>query len=299
MLRSRQDNYTETAHLKFVFTCNEGVAMSLWGDIKSVAKGAVSIVKKIVKKAKDGLRTIWHKIGGFIAIAVNIVKDFVSHIALIWEIPMIYLFNWMPEKKLKLRVIILNDTNRKPLASRDQVEQAVQIAQAVFKKELNVRVTGTQGRIIDQSPEPSPGYVLTVPCSTGPSDVIKQLNKITSRAGAWYRSRVARTIGSYVGYGTPITMFVVAKITPAKVGCANIAWFENYGWIVPSALPSGHFNPKDYTTLPHEMGHCCDLLFHRKPKVNLMHGEQTTRTDTKLTKWQKCVARTSTHVTYR
>jgi hypothetical protein len=271
--------------------------------------GLLGSITSFGKKLWDGVKGVWHGFGGFFSILTNFLKNLISHLALLWEIPLIYFFNKMTPKKLRLRVVILNNENGNSLADRNPVEGAVAIAQSVFKRELNVTIEGVAGQDITRdSAEPSPSYVLEPTCSTGASDIHTQVGSIFSRSGAWYRSRVARSpTGTFFGYGTPVTFFVVRDV-PGKRGCANLAWYENYGWIDPSALPptwipTGDpdevrpYDDVDHSTLPHEIGHCCDLLTHRKQKENLMHSSQTTRTGTSFTKWQKVVVRTCTHVT--
>ena len=275
--------------------------MGWWGDRWRDIKDAAS-------KVWEGAKAVIRGAGALLGLLTNIAKNFVSHISMIWEGIMLYLFNLMPEKRLRLRVLILSDENG-PIAPRDRVEAAVVVAQTTLKRELNVKVIGVNGGIVRESAAPAPDYALEVPCSTGPSDVHEQIGPIFSKPGLWFRERMARTPGgTFLGWGTPITIFVVRDVI-GKSGCAHLAWFENYGYIDPSALPprwvsTGDpdevrpYSDVDYSTLPHEIGHCCDLLFHRNPKTNLMHGSQATRKGTSLTKWQKLVARTCTHVTW-
>jgi hypothetical protein len=54
----------------------------------------------------------------------------------------------MPEKKLRLRVIIPTDEAGVPTASRDRVESAVTIAKTVLKQQLNVVIEGVHGDIV-------------------------------------------------------------------------------------------------------------------------------------------------------
>ena len=279
--------------------------MSLWGDawdaVKDTAGKVWDAVKDTAGKVWDGVKGVWHFFGGLFAVISNFVKNLISHLSLVWEIPLVYL-GWMPEKKMKLRVLILSDESGALIARRSLVEAVVEIAQIVFKRELNITIVGAFGPIVWELAEPAPTKVLEPPCSTGLSDVHTQFKFIFTEPGAWYRSRLARSPGgTFFGYGTPVTMFVVRDVQ-GKAGCAHLAWWENYGYIDPTALPPSpdvvRSRAAEYTTLPHEIGHCCDLLTHRKPKENLMYLSQAERSGTRLTKWQKAIARTSTHVTY-
>lgn len=153
---------------------------------------------------------------------------------------------------------------------------------------MNVKVIGVRGDIVREMAGPAPSYVLDCQCSTGASDVHTQASDIFEPKGLWFRERLARTpLGTFIGWGTPITIFVIRNVQQGKAGCAFLAWYENYGYIDPSALPphwvptgdvdeSKPYDDIDYITLPHELGHCCDLLVHRDPKENLMHGSQQT-----------------------
>lgn len=268
--------------------------MGIWSGIKDAAGSLGEAIKGAVRGAGAGLGLI-----------TNIVKNALSHLLGLPEMVALYL-GWLPEKKMRLRVLILNDENGKPVATRARVEAAVSIAQSTLKRELNVKVIGVNGAIVRGTAGPAPSYVLDCQCSTGLSDLHVQVSDIFEKKGLWFRQRLARTpLGTLVGWGAPITIFVIRDVQ-GKRGCAYLAWYENYGYIDVSALPP-HWEPTgdvgeakpysdiDYTTLPHELGHCCDL-FHRKPKKNLMHASG--RTATEMTKWQKSVARTCTHVTY-
>ncbi|MFF0991449.1 hypothetical protein [Kocuria nitroreducens] len=275
--------------------------MGWWGSARSFGR-------KVWKRVKSTAKRVWHGIGGLTSIISNIVKNGISKISLLWEIPLVYL-EWIPEKKLRLRVVILSDENGNPIAPRDRVESAVAITQRIFERELNVKVEGVFGDIVRESAERAPSDVLNPPCSSGASDIHTQIGPMFGEMGAWYRNRIARTPGgTFAGYGTPVTMFVVRDVQGSIIGCAHLAWFENYGYIEPTALPPSWaptgdvdevkpYEDFEHATLAHEIGHSCDL-FHRKPKRNLMYSNQS-RTGTSLTKWQKAVARSCTHITYR
>lgn len=188
--------------------------MGLWSDFKD-AVGSID----------DGISGLVRIAGAGLGLITNILKNLGSHLVGIFEIIALYLFNWLPEKRMRLRVLILNDENGVPVATRDRVEAAVSIAQSTLKRAMNVKVIGVRGDIVREMAGPAPSYVLDCQCSTGASDVHTQASDIFEPKGLWFRERLARTpLGTFIGWGTPITIFVIRNVQQGKAGCAFLAW---------------------------------------------------------------------------
>ena len=105
--------------------------------------------------------------------------------------------------------------------------------------------------------------------------------------------------GSLLGYGAPVTVFVIADVQGRYSGCSP-GGFQDWSIIDPDAVLKSPTNPVDeeerLLTLAHEVLHACGLL-HRTSH-NLMRHDSKGRTRA-LTRWQQAVVRSSGHVTYR
>lgn len=226
----------------------------------------------------------WNGITGFFSAAWNFIKWVIQRVIGLIDF-VLTLLGIMPPKKLKLRVIILIDDG-KPIASREEVQAVVDLANTVFRDQMNVSLEGVNGSIVRMSSGSAPDYALDPECDLG------AFGQIFSQTGAWFRARLATTpAGTFAGYGAPVTMFIVRDVQ-GKSGCA-IGFLADYGYIDPDYL-SG--DEGSFLGLAHEIGHTCDLP-HAGSGGTLMEPNPGPR-KRKLKRWQKAVFRTSPHVTY-
>ena len=246
----------------------------MWGWVKK----AVHAVGKAVKGALD---VITH--------AVKIV------IHRILGIPELIgtLIGIKLRKKIKVEAIVLR-RNKKPVASLDDVRDAMALADTVFREQMNVRVVNRANVVVMLADDEVPADNLSVPCGG------KLGLEVFSPVGDWFRSNSAFTgAGSLLGYGAPITVFVIEDVQGPYNGCSP-GGFQDWSIMDPTAVRKSPTNPVDeeerQLTLAHETLHSCGLL-HRSSH-NLMRHASQGRTR-HLTRWQQAVVRSSGHVTYR
>ncbi|RDY59379.1 hypothetical protein [Flagellimonas nanhaiensis] len=213
-----------------------------------------------------------------------------------------YLVGIRPEKKLRLCVIILSDEGG-PVADEAMVLEEVQAAADIFREQANVRV---------------------IPCSlfnaknpfqddVAADDGYIHINTTISRdelldlqcgAGAWgedlgfkgtdlnmMMSRLcfcgnARRL---LGYGSPVTVFVVRSIDGSSSTGCSLGPLADYVTVVGTETT-------DKTTIAHEVGHACGL-WHVGTLRNLMY-EFDSNDRREMSTFQEMNFRNSRHVTY-
>jgi hypothetical protein len=248
---------------------------------------------------KDKAESLWNGVKGIGSLLGSLIKGIIHHlIGAIFEIPSLFWRRLMIPKKLRLRVIILLkedshlDTLR-PIADRAHVEGAVEVAKEIYKKQANVRIVGANGPIVRLSSEVAPDYVLNPPCADKTDYVTAQFGRV----GAWFRHRRAFNLGSWLGYGTPLTVFIVDQVA-GRGGCAVIGLLGDYAYVGRDWIEPSTTNPGDRVTLAHEMGHVCDLIRHYSTSTeNVMHANSTSPPRRKFSRWQRYVIRGGSHVT--
>jgi hypothetical protein len=184
-----------------------------------------------------------------------------------------------PYKKLLLRVVILRDEEGKPLASEEAVVPSFLEAQRVFLGEARVRALPA-GRLVQTLDEPAPTAALDVHCDDG------AWQEDFARTGDFFRHHSARDRGRFLGYGVPVTVFVVRDISN-KGGC-SLGPLTDY-----VTVEAGMLLRARYRLIAHEVAHACGL-WHSKDKENLMFPKGP---GDKLAGWQAAILRNSRHVT--
>lgn len=193
-----------------------------------------------------------------------------------------------PEKRLRLKVVVLRDSNNRPLAATSEIQSLVEAATTALHEAANVSLEpaiGDEG-YVEQIADPTPAYVLDPKCNWG------GFQHNFTEVGRWYRDHSK----DYASRGG-VVMFIVQDVQ-GKSGC--FTGLVDFGYIDPGAVRDPMGRPATgarQLTLAHELGHGCDLL-HRKDPTNLMTPGSDERT-AKLTRWQRAVLRTSRHVRYR
>jgi len=193
-----------------------------------------------------------------------------------------------PQKRLRLKVVILRDSNNRPLATTSQAQAIVEAATTALREAANVTIEPAIGsqEIVEQIAEPNPAYVLDPKCDWG------GFQHNFTEVGRWYRDISKK----YKSRGC-VVMFIVQDVQ-GKSGC--FTGLVDFGYIDPGAVRDPSGRPAEgarQLTLAHELGHGCDLL-HRKDPTNLMTPGSDERT-AHLSRWQRAVLRTSRHVRYR
>lgn len=190
------------------------------------------------------------------------------------------LAGWQLPKNLRLRVVILRDEMGQALAEPQAVLPSILELSAIFRRVAAVRLLPADPMLITVG-QPSPAAALDVHCEDG------AWQEDFGPAGAYFRRLCAKNVpGRLLGYGEPITVFIVRQISN-KGGC-SLGLLTNYVTLKASTLSRSH------TLLAHEVGHACGLL-HRPDKPNLMYPNGPGK---ELTTWQAAILRNSRHVTY-
>ena len=226
-----------------------------------------------------------------------------------------------PEKLLRVCTIILRDEasdaegdeRGTPVASVDTVRVWLQLAADVYKRDANVRLIPSRPfkyttgfadaeQVTDDwiqiDSDPGDSDTLDVACNApgAGADWLLTGTKYQAKAstrcfyGAWRR---------VLGYGAPVTCFVIRDIPGNAVGCC--LWITDY-----ATIEAGGATPR---TVAHELGHACNLwhLCVDDDRRNLMatqnecSPQSTTPPNTanpRLSDWQVLLVRASKHVTY-
>ena len=182
--------------------------------------------------------------------------------------------NW-PEKKLRIKIFVLQDPQANPVVCPTDMDVAVEYAKRSFKKNFNTRLLPDKSRqpfaeVLQKKP---PHEVLY---TKGGKGALTEEFKIT---GSFFASNLC-------GLFYPITAFVVLDIDHAS-GC-SLGPLTDY----VTLDPVGAKNP---STLAHEIAHACGL-WHQSSRTNLLWGTFSRGDEVKW--WQKNVFRSSRHVTY-
>ena len=240
--------------------------MSLWGKIRKAAVKAIVKAAKAVagfgKEVGSVLREVLHRALGFL--------DFLGS-----------LLGIRPEKKLRLRIVILRDDQGTPLTTEQQLEPVIAETKRIFKEQVQTKVVAAGGDMVKTVKAASPAAALDVGCGTG------AWGADFGEAGYYFGERVAGTENLYA---SPVTVFIVRSIAD-KGGC-SLGPLTDYVTVEVSALADtgGHAS----RIVAHEIGHSCGLP-HSGHKKNLMHRSAE---GDGLRRWQEATFRSSRHVTF-
>jgi hypothetical protein len=244
--------------------------VAVWGWFRSLGRSIWDGIRGGVSSLWNGVRWLIHRVIGILELIGS-------------------LLGLRLRKKLRLRVVILQDDS-KPLAPippqvLQDVEAVVEIAKKVFKDEANVKIIPSWEGAVMIVGEQAPSFVMKPKCVEG------GFKQLFTRVGRWFRTHCDTTPGgSAFGYGSPATIFVVDDVQ-GKAGCW-VPVVQDYGYIDAGAL-SGSTGER--LTLAHELGHACDL-WHRHNST-LMDKTPGPRTD-RLSTWQISWLRSAPRVTY-
>ncbi len=234
-----------------------------------------------VKKAANA---VGHAIKGAVSGVVQLVKAVVHRFLGIPEL-LGTLFGFMPAKRIGVEALILKKNN-KPVASASDVQDALRLADEVFREQMNVRIVSKRGGVPLMIGEEAPPRNLSVTCYPP-----KVLASDFSSVSDWFRDhQEQRTSGTFFGYGQPVTAFIVENVEGDNAGCCP-GFLTDYVVIDPGALGGSE---EQRLTLAHEIGHACGLWHYGSG--NLMKHAQSGRTR-HLSRFQKSLFRSSGHVT--
>ncbi|MCP4582036.1 MAG: hypothetical protein GY839_10485 [candidate division Zixibacteria bacterium] len=240
-------------------------------------------------------------IGRLIREILSIIQEIIYRIiglvdALAWALGI------RPEKKLRMCVIIMRD-ERGLVADPAMVIEEVQAAADIFRSQANVRLIPCALANI-KTPfhdDDSAGNEYIHEMDSASRD---DLLDISCGAGAWWedlwlegsaynmimtRSCFCGNARRLLGYGSPVTVFVVRSIDGGNTTGCSLGPLTDYITVVGTETT-------DKTTIAHESGHACGL-WHVGGTTNLMFGtDSNLRRD--MSNFQAINFRNSRHVTY-
>ncbi|WP_374686808.1 hypothetical protein [Promineifilum sp.] len=211
--------------------------------------------------------------------AFNILKEVLNRLIKLPEL-LLTLIGFRPTKRLRLRVVVLRDEKGLPLARNEDVLPAYEEARRILSRMAGVAVEPAGWQVVT-APHGAPKAALDVRCTDG------AWRDDLGECGAFFRDLMAKTTaGTLIGYGAPITVFIVRSMSTHN-GC-SLGVATDYVTVEAKTLKSTR------RLLAHEVGHACGL-WHSKNPANLMTpkgpGEE-------LAGWQAAILRTSRHVTF-
>ena len=224
----------------------------------------------------------------------------------------------MPEKRLRLGVVILRNGQHEPVTNIDIVRPAIQYAINTFRTEVNVRVIPITPfyyrSAFAENPAAGEAYVFIDDTSSSDNllDVCCEscaAGKDLIHIGADFNIKMSRLTfwgngRRLLGYGAPIVAFAIRKFTDNHEGCS-------LGPLTDFVTVNFKLSPYDkvtfdkltpdrtlgsVTTLAHEMVHACNRAGHINDQDKLMNPNGPRKGH--LTLWEKIAVRTSKHVTY-
>lgn len=219
------------------------------------------------------------------------------------------LLGLMPEKRMKIRVIIQRDEAGNPIATSQEIFGSIQYAIDTFKSQANVRLLPLgpfqYSSAFRSPPTASDDYIVTDSTASGPDELdVKCEDNAAGLAdlgfvGSFYQQLMNRDCfwgdgRSLLGYGAPVAAIAVRRFLDRDLGCSPGGPAVNY--VLVDFSPADNVaDPLHFSTLAHELGHACNLV-HVTDENNLMihqapHPPQ-------LNRGQVALLRASRHVTY-
>ena len=220
------------------------------------------------------MKEIWNGIKGVTRVATRIIAEGLHRVVINIFDTLFGFLNW-PEKKLRIRIFILQDQQANPVVSPADLDTAIEYAKRSFKKNFNTRLLSHKNKqsFAEVLQKKTPNEVLYTKGGIG---ALAEEFKI---AGSFLASNLR---GSFY----PITAFVVLDINHAA-GC-SLGPLTDYVTLDPDGA-------KNDSTLAHEIAHACGL-WHLRSKSNLLWRTFSRGDEVKW--WQKNIFRGSRHVTY-
>lgn len=189
------------------------------------------------------------------------------------------LFGVLPEKKMRLSVIVLSNQAQEPFVKMDRLKEIVQDTVETYKEAANVRVMVDK---IHTMVTAAPTANLNPSCNARAA-----VDDIWT-AGTYYENTINTqcfdtSFQRITGYAAPVIVFVVEEVKGDDIGC-SLGPFTDYV-VIEGGKPK---------CIAHEVAHACGL-WHVKTKDNLANHFCGPR---KLDPWQVALVRSSRHVTY-
>lgn len=180
----------------------------------------------------------------------------------------------LPEKKLRIKILILEESKDRSVLLPSELDTALGYARESLKKNFNVKLLPVKnGQFVELLKATPPGDALY---TKGGHGALKEEFKV---AGNFFASNLS-------GLFYPVTTFVVIDIVGAS-GC-SLGPLTDYVTLDPGGA-------RGNSTLVHELAHACGL-WHVKDKSNLLYRFKSRGNEVNW--WQKNLFRSSRHITY-
>jgi hypothetical protein len=248
------------------------------------------------------LGTIWN---GILTLAWGVasIVDFI-----------LALLGILPEKRMKMRVVIQFDDAGNTTTTVAEALPLVQAAINTFKDQANVRILPLgyfkYASAFQDTPTAADAYFMTEDAASSSTtlDVCCDLcafgHSLTT-TGPSFQYKMIRdcfegNASSLIGYGSPVCAFAVRQVEGGKWGCSLPIPADYVTVDFKGAANNGSRGA--ILTLAHELAHACNLThgehwFDSQADGNLMNEDPSLREPT-LTRVQVAFLRTSRHVTY-
>ena len=220
------------------------------------------------------MRKIWNGIKGSTRISVRIIIETVHRLSINVFDTLFGFLNW-PEKKIRIKIYILQHPQANPVLSPVDLETAIEYAKSSFKKNFNTRLLPHKNNqpFTEILQKKAPYEALYTKGGIG---ALAEEFKV---AGSFFASDLT-------GLFYPVTVFVVLDIDHAS-GC-SLGPLTDYVTLDPDGA-------KNASTLAHEIAHACGL-WHLTTRSNLLWRNSSRGDAVKW--WQKNIFRSSRHITY-
>jgi len=303
-----------------VLLCHVGDA------IASVAGAFIALVEAAINWAWSGLGFFVDillalpVIGRALNWVLELAKSIINTLISLPDIALT-LLGIMPEKKLRLGVIALNDERGRPIEpSDDLLIRAVQCAINIYREECNIRIIPIRyaqyQTSFDAPPKAGSDYIFRDD-GTAPDRILDVCCEACAfgvdvgTAGADYQLIMSRVTfwgngRRLLGYGAPIVAFTVRSYKNNEANGCSLGPLVNYVTVKFQDSQIGTLD-KDLTpeirlgnisTLAHEIAHACNIVWHESGNDNLLSRLRNGDRLCRLTRFQKALIRASRHVTY-
>jgi len=220
------------------------------------------------------MERVWNGIKSITRITIRIIVETVHRLVINVFDTLFGFLNW-PEKKLRVKIFILQGAQGDPVISPIDLDVAIEYAKNSFKKNFNTRLLPYRNNqpfaeVLQKKAQQEVLYT---------KGGIGALTEDFKLARNFFASNL-------IGLFYPVTAFVVLDIDHAS-GC-SLGPLTDYVTLDPDGA-------KNASTLAHEIAHACGL-WHLQAKSNLLW--RTFSRGDEITWWQKNMFRSSRHVTY-
>jgi hypothetical protein len=247
-------------------------------------------------KLKKTLRKIWRVVKAVARAVVRVAITVLTFPFKLWDV-MFGFLAW-PPKRMTVHIAVLQDEGGPLIAQPDlnDLLPSIELLVRIYKDNCNITVSpysSGNGREIDNWAQILTDRAPPAAIESGGCTVWGALNEQeTGDAGEYFRRQTAGWVGGVpISLSFPITVFVVKSLS-GYLGC-TIPFLTDYVLISVEALK------KEPSTIAHEIGHRCNILWHQDDRRNLMFsGNESNSPPYILKGWQENLVRSSRHVTY-